>query len=62
MIAEEIEVSAATPNVSVSLQIESFQGGRWRKGGWGGGEAGEEGAVLAHYTRFLSDSRGAKED
>lgn len=36
MIAEEIEVPAATPNVSVSLQIESFQGGRRRKGGGGG--------------------------
>lgn len=59
MIAEEIEVSAATPNVSVSLQIESFRGGGV---GREAGEAWEEGAALAHYTRFLSDSRGAKED
>lgn len=40
MIAEEIEVSAATPNVSVSLQIESFQG--WGGGRGDGGEVGEE--------------------
>lgn len=44
MIAEEIEVWAATPNVSVSLQIESFQGGKRER----------ESAALAHFTRFLS--------
>lgn len=50
MIAEEIEVLAATPNVSVSLQIESFRGT-----GWVGGVV--RNGVLAHYTCFLSDSK-----